>query len=240
MGSNASCSERTVLDALKLVKSIGLLNIFGGKGARINEQFLTQYGRLALGIPDPVSILKELEDRKIVRHVNYRDTYVLFEGTDLDLDHALFEAVNAVDPIASVVPELLRYFDFPYILAKDVSYQTGTPRFFAFQLTESPTNVLPEAVIDGFINLIFDEKLSLPYLLDYSVDNRPNIVFGWYPNARRIRELLFELRKIEHVIQSNQDDRVAVRELTALRHNQIAQLNISVMSSLYEGDDSLV
>lgn len=127
--------EERIFDALKLVKTIGLLNIFAPDGARISEDFLTSYAEVALGMADPKAVLKELEALKIVRHVRFKDSFVLFEGTDLNIEYALLEAAEQVDPINNVVPYLRKYFDFPLLFAKAASYKTGTPRFFEFLLT---------------------------------------------------------------------------------------------------------
>jgi hypothetical protein len=102
----------------KIIKTIGLLNIFAPSGAHINKEFLEIYGKLSLGIPNVREELKILESKKIIRYQEYSDSYILFEGTDVDIDLALNEAENFIDQGLDIVSELRDYFVFPFIPAK--------------------------------------------------------------------------------------------------------------------------
>ncbi|MCP4399143.1 MAG: hypothetical protein GY801_17815, partial [bacterium] len=81
------------------------------------------------------------EDFKIILYRAFKQKFILFEGTDLDFELALLSAGSSVDPVNDVVTPLKHYFDFPYISAKSVSYQQGTPRFFRFELSETPIDM---------------------------------------------------------------------------------------------------
>ena len=76
-----------LFDALKMVKIIGLLNIFAPDGARISHDFLTTYAEQALGMATPKTVLDELEALKIVRHVRFKDSFVLFEAIPSPIGH---------------------------------------------------------------------------------------------------------------------------------------------------------
>lgn len=232
--------EKRVVDALKLVKVIGLLNIFAPDGARINENFLIPYAELALGMSDVNTLLAELEARKIVRYVQFKATFVLFEGTDLNIELAILEAANSIDAIYNVVPYLRRYFDFPLLFAKAASYKWGTPRFFEFRLSEEPIHALPEGVTDGFVNLVFSDKVDLTTLQSISTDNNPATLYGLVRHSGRIKIILFEIEKINHVLNLHRDDRVAVKELEKLKTYQIEELNRYTLNSLYSNDKGVV
>ena len=111
--AEAELPER-VQDACSLVKIVGLLNIFAPQGARIDASFLRDYAALTLGMRDVDALLQELETRQILRFVRFRETFVLFDGTDLNIELALLEAGNKVEPIHDVTPRLRQYFTFPY------------------------------------------------------------------------------------------------------------------------------
>ena len=55
---------------------------------------------------------------------------------------------------------LKRYYQLPPVFAKSYSYLNGTPRLFEFKISEYPIADIPIDEIDGFINLIFNEKIS--------------------------------------------------------------------------------
>ncbi|TDO29230.1 hypothetical protein [Sediminibacterium goheungense] len=229
-----------VTDALKLVKTIGLLNIFATASARINRTFLADYGKYSLGIKQPAAIIAKLEGFKIIRYVKHSDKLILFEGTDLDIELAINEAGNLVERVVNTVHHLSKYFDFPYIPAKEVHYERGTPRLFAFCLTEEPWVQAPENEVDGIINLIFSDKVSEKDIRVVSESNREAILYGLYKNTDEIRNLLFEIEKIEKVRENNKEDRVALRELNGILQHQVKLLNHYVLANIYAGDQSSI
>ena len=123
---------------IKLLKIIGLLNIFASASARIDNNFLCDYSKFALGIKHPEIILKQLITFKIIRFINHTFKYILFEGTDVDIELEIDRAGNLVEKVTTVVNSLNEHFEFPFIQAKEVSYKKGTPRLFQFKLSENP------------------------------------------------------------------------------------------------------
>ena len=227
--------------ALKLVKSIGLLNIFAPTGSKINADFLSDYGAHALGCQDIDRVLARLETHKIIRYVGFKDSFVLFEGTDLNIDEEILNAGAKIDAVGNIVPYLQRYFEFPYLSAKAASYRTGTPRFFEYRLSEEPLAETPEGVIDGFINLIFTDTLTNDELLNIS--QRPEnhaTLYVHYRKFHRIRTILFEIEKVDFVMAEYPDDRVAQRQLKEIKDHEIEQLNKHVLDSLVANDGDIV
>ena len=232
--------ELDIEEAIALVKTIGLLNIFASENARIDKDFLIAYAQLCLGIDFPEEIIQELEHFKIILYRAFKQKFVLFEGTNLDFELALLDAGKYVNAVNDVVTPLKRYFEFPYPLAKAVSYQQGTPRFFRFELSETQNDMTPRGEIDGIINLIFSESISPEELQQHSAGQEEAIIYGLYRNTKQIRDMLFEIAKTEHVIAKNKDDRVAVEELTKLKTHQVEELNHYVLHHLHRGGDDIV
>jgi hypothetical protein len=227
-------------DARNLVKIIGLLNIFAPQGAKIGERFLCDYASLTMGMSEVGVVLQELETYKIIRFVRFKESFVLFEGTDLNIELALLEASSKVEPINDVTPLLRKHFVFPLVLVKAVSYQTGAQRFFGYHLSAQPVIAAQEEAIDGTINLIFSESINAKDLLTVSRNQPSPILYCWYRSTRQIRELLYEIEKTTHVIALNENDKVAVGELQKLRSHQIELLNQYVLESMYTVDGSVV
>ena len=220
-------------DIKKLIKTIGLLSLFSSKGAIIDKGFLETYSYISLGIKNPGKLIKELETNKIILFSKYNQRFKLTEGTDLNIELAIDAAGNLVQQASNVVDILVKYFDFPYILAKGAYYETGTPRFFEFTLSDEPQNIIPEGETDGFINLVFSESLTDTDLEIYS-KNIPNaILYGLYNNTTDIKRLLFEIEKVIKVIDDNKDDRVAVKELIAILDHNKNLLNHYILDNLY-------
>jgi len=149
-----------ISDYAKILKTIGLLNITAAAGSDLGKEFLVRYSTTCLGIENADKLIENLENRKIILYRTYNKRFMLFEGTDLDISSALIEAGNKVSEISDVSTLLNRYYQLPPVMAKSYSYLNGTPRLFEFKISEYPISETPLEEIDGFINLIFNEKLS--------------------------------------------------------------------------------
>lgn len=227
--------------AANLLKVIGLLNIFATNAARLDPRFYSNYAKYALGIRNPDEILRLLDKKKIIRYVNHSLRYILFEGTDLDIELAIDDAGRLVEKVTNVVNHLNQYFEFPFISARSVYYEKGTPRFFQFKLTEEPIKLIPEGEVDGFINLVFsDDAKALKKVEECSAHFEEAILYGYYRNTAEIRSLLFEIQKIKKVIENNPDDKVALNLLKEELGIKIKLLNHYVLDNLYADNGSIV
>jgi len=232
--------DQNYKDAQKLVKVIGLLSIFISESAIVNQNLLNNYCKLSLGINDASSFLKQLENKKIVRYINFKDRFVLFEGTDLDIELSLMEASEKIDPINDVVSSLKKCFDFPYIPAKSVHFNFGTPRFFEFVISNNPVAINPIGEIDGIINLVFSEVIKdKKNITEYSKNN-PAILYGIYQNTEKIKEILNEIEKVNYVLNHIADDRIAERELKNILTYHIHELNDLVINDLYTHNKNII
>ncbi len=230
--SEASFDNKNI-EYSKIIKTIGLLNINAQAGAILDKSFLVNYSEKVLGIPNASSLIEELEKRKIILYRNYNTRFVLFEGTDLDIQTALIEAGGKLDDVTDVVTLLNKYYQLPPIVAKKVMYETGTPRLFEYKITSHPINDIPTGEIDGFINLIFNDKIRASEIKQHSLDNKEAVLYCYYKNSKSIKDLLFEIEKTKKVITENEDDKVAVRELNNIVLHQQNLLTHKILNNFY-------
>ncbi|MCF8427837.1 MAG: hypothetical protein K9H61_06805 [Bacteroidia bacterium] len=223
--------DRNTSDYFKIVKAIGLLNIFAQTGANLDKSYLITYASKCLLVKNPDEIIDELEKRKIIFYRTYHKRFVLFEGTELDIQLALVEAGRKVDDVTDVVTLLNKYYQLPPIVAKKVMYETGTPRLFEYRISSQPIKEIPEGEIDGFINLIFNEKEILKDVKSVSAQNEEAVIYCYYKNSKSIKELLFEIEKTKKVINENEDDKVAVRELANIILHQQNLLTHKILNN---------
>jgi len=225
-------------DCIKLIKTVGLLNIFASNSSNLGQQFVLQYAGICLGIDSPDQILKTLIDKKILLYRNYQKRFIINEGTDVDIEWELLQAGDQVGEIEDVVSILKKYFSFPAVFAKEYYYQTGTPRIFEFVISRYPlTDLAFSGDTDGYVNLVFDEKLDIKKVEEVSSQQPYRaILYGVFKNAATIRELLKEIEKTKKTIENvATEDRVAQRELASILRHQEMLLNHYIMSSLYGG-----
>ncbi len=222
-----------------VLKTIGVLHIFASKGAKIDDDFLINYlfnKHSKEMISEMISVLVK---HKLIRFSKYNSSYQLFEGTDLDIEAALFKAENQVSDIIDLVPKLESYFEFPITTAKANSYKTGTPRLFEYVLSENPISIKPEGEIDGFINLIFNSKLSVKKISEITKNQENAIIYAFFKNSDKIANALFEIEKTNQVLRNieGDGDRVAIRELQSILKSNTNLLNHYVIDSLYNSND---
>lgn len=228
--------EHLLGDCLKLIKTVGLLNIFSSKGSNLDGDFLLQYSNIVLGIDDPGQTLKALTDKKIIFYRNYQNRFIIIEGTDVDIEWELLQAGDQVGEIEDVVSLLNRHFSFPAVFAKEYYYQTGTPRIFEFVISKQPsTDLTPTADTDGYINLVFNEKIGVEKVVEVSKKHPDKaILYGVFKNALVIRDLLKEIEKTKKTIENvPSEDRIAQRELENILLHQESLLNHYIMNSLH-------
>ena len=225
--------EENQIVAIQIVKSIGLLSIFSGQGSKLNDALLCAY--LSFSPEMVAKSLSRLTSQKIIRFNKFNNSYKLFDGTDLDIEHALIQAENQIEPSIDILAKLKSHFQLPIITAKSISYKTGTPRLFEFVLSEKLFVKEPIGEIDGFINLIFGNKADLESLVRQSNGNENATLYGFFKNSEKILETLVEIQKLEKVLKDmrDQNDRVAIKELQSIEQSQKKLLNHYVIDSLY-------
>jgi hypothetical protein len=226
-------------DISKMIKTIGLLNTFTSNGAKVNEKFLLVYGKHALGLKNVKGILESLVDHKLIRYLNYRDSYFLFEGTDIDIDKKLIEAESKIVFNVNVSALVEEHINLPVLLAKGAFFKYGIPRFFKFEISDEPISLKPKNEIDGYINLIFNDVISYKELLTISQNCNDAILYGRITNLERIRSNLFEIEKAKEVLKEIENDSVAKRECSKIISYHEKELFDILTESLFESKSNV-
>jgi hypothetical protein len=223
-----------------IIKVIGLLNISASSGAVIDKVFLSNYLKLCVEIKTPELFIEELEKKRIILYRNYSKRYILFEGTDLDIQTALIEAANKVSDVTDISTLINKYYQLPPIIAKEISYLNGTPRLFEYKISEYPISDVPSGEIDGFVNLIFNDKIKVEEIVEDSSKASEAILFCYYKNSKLIKNLLFEIEKTRKVIEENEGDKVAVRELNNIVTHQQNLLNHKILNNFNSNNKEVI
>lgn len=228
--------EEQMLQAVNIIKAIGLLNLFGKAGFKLSTDELSEYALWAMNIPNAKEIIHRLENKKIVRYAAYKERLTLFEGTDVDLEAEIREAGLLVSRPVAFVDELNVFFNKRISPVKAHYYQNGTPRFFDYKLVEEPLDIVPVGDTDGYIELIFSTKKdALKQIKAFSAKSKYALIFAYFVNTEEIIEHLYNIKKyiylLERVLDKN--DRVAVSEIQKLKEYEEALLNKAVSDNLF-------
>lgn len=230
-----------LVSACKIIKTIGLLNIFAKSGSKLDKDFLKAYSELALRIENFEEILNKLIQFKIIRFATYKSQFVLFEGTDLDIEVELIEADASLRKGVDFINKLREYFQFNYIQAKAVSYEKGTPRFFEYIISDTIFSNTPTEEIDGYVNLLFSDTLTMQDLIEHSQKEENAIIYALYSNSDQIQNILFEIDKYQYVLdyKTDKEDFVAKKELEREKSHLITELKNLVISSLFSPESKV-
>ncbi len=228
-------------DAIKLVKTIGMINLFGNAGVSFTKKDLSLYAKNALGIISPEGVIDLLAQHKIIRYAEYKSQYVLFEGTDVNIESELLKASGIVPRSKDVVDKLLENFSLPVEFANAAYYRKGTPRYFEYVISDYPINKQPQNEIDGYINLVFNESLTLEKLKQETSIVEEAILYAYFKRTDKVIDHIWMLDKLAYV-QNIVDsaDKVAHRELKALMNHERSLLNASVLDTLFRYSQDVV
>jgi len=213
-----------------LVKIIGLITLFGHKGAHLESDFLIAYLGYQYEKKSIQNTIEELERIKVIRFNRYSRSYKIFEGTDLDFENEFLRVSQEIDNELDIIGKLSEYFTFPVVNAKSISYKKGTPRFFEYLISKTPMNEEVEGQIDGVINLIFGSTKEK--IIEISSENNHS-VYAQFLNVEDIRNSIFEIEKTQRVLAQNKEDKVAVKELQNILRSQKSLLNHQVIDALF-------
>ena len=219
---------------LDLIKTLGLLQLFASKAAKVDDVFLIQYFSGTHDAEDLKQALSNLEKKSIIRFAKYNNSYKIIEGTDLDFDLELIRAEESIDRTFDLASALREHFEFPVIQAKEVSYKTGTPRLFGFEITDFPLEgVQTKPGLDGVINLIFNSDLKIKEVNELSAQYDGAQLYGFFTNSKSIQDYLFEILKTKKALADNQEDHVAKQEFEKIVASHERLLSHEVLGSLY-------
>lgn len=236
----SSMPYETIEDCRKLIKSIGIVNIFF-KGIVLDDKFLITYGKHALGISNPKDILNILENLKVIRFAKYKSQYILFEGTNLDIEQELYKAASVVPIPQLTAEEILPYFKPTVEIANAVYYRTGTPRYFEYKVVNEPTIIEPTGNIDGYIYLIFplsDIEREVEVMASHISSGAS--LYGYFHDTQNIVKHLYEIKKLQYVIENVAfDDRVALSELNNQKNYEKQILNESINKALIKNEGGI-
>lgn len=211
-----------IIDSIKIIKTIGLLNIFSSSTTKVGEAFISTYAIHALGISDSREILRILKHDNIIRFANYKNKYILFEGSDFDIEQALREAEKALPQTTKYVSLLQAEVKLPLELANAHFYKTGSPRCYEYVISEEPldTDYLSNLIYketDGIINIVLSplgKRKAIESTIK-SVKGAPYLYCLYY-NVEEVVKHAREIEKINWILKSGKlenTDKVARDEL---------------------------
>jgi len=225
-----------------LVKTICLANIFAKTGSLLDKETLSKYIHYTSEFNyDAVKLaIEKLERAGAVRFYKHSNKINFLEGTDIDIEQELADVSKEINHDFSVKDAITDLVQFPVILVKRHSYEKGTPRFFEFRiLTDLTFSHQAEGALDGYINLIFDSKVTEANLKTLSKNSGSNL-FVLYKNSKAIHTEIFTINKLQFLIKKHEEDINAKRLLVQELKFHIQELEKLVLDNLFSDENQNV
>ena len=236
--------SKQMIDAIKMVKAIGLLNLFGNASFTMSLLDMEAYATMALDVEFASTILHELIRQKIVRYAEYKKRLILFEGTDINIEEEITNAGLVVPKPINFVDDLRLYFNNRVSPVKAYYYHRGTPRYFEYQLLSEPQDIIPVGDVDGFVQMIFaNNDKEYEKLVEFSKNCEHAIIFAFFNNTDELVEHLYNIQKYRYIIEKvlvDKSDRVALKEVIQLMEYEKTLLNKTLSESLYSYSEDVV
>ena len=125
---------------VRLIKTIGLLGIVSEPipNLKASEQLLryTLEDNTKTFATEFAKALGTLKNHSIVTYRRYNDTFMLWEGSDIDIEVKLREAETQVDRKIALATNLSRYTSVRPLVARQHLFETGTLRYFIIRYTD--------------------------------------------------------------------------------------------------------
>ena len=223
-----------VYGCLSIVKTIGLLGLFC-RNIKIDNNLLKTYSETSLGINNADEYIDKLKSLKIIRYATYKQQYILFEGTDIDIENELYKASNRIAKPNVSIENIEPYIHQKAILALSSYYRTGTPRYFEYKISNTPINIEPQGDTDGYINLIFPLGEILDDIIQVSHSHNNAILYAYFKNTDNIIKHLHEIKKLRYIKDNIAiDDNVAQKEINNLLQFEEQQLNAIINDNMFD------
>lgn len=233
-----------MLDAIKMVKAVGLLNLFGNAGFTMTQSDMADYASMALGVEFANTILQKLIRLKIIRYAEYKKRLILFEGTDINIEEEITNASLVVPKPVNFVDDLRIYFNNRISPVRAYYYHRGTPRYFEYQILSYPQDITPIGDVDGYVQMIFattDEQYK--QMFEFSKNCEHAIILAVFTNTNELVEHIHNIQKYRYIVEKvlvDKSDRVALKEIVQLIEYEKTLLNKALSGNLFSYSDNVV
>lgn len=235
----------------RLIKAIGMLGLFGEAAGLASSEAVLAASVYATS-KDVRAALDRLHKASIIIYRRFKDSFQLFEGSDIDIDALIHQAQARLDPMSPFVERLSRVARPSPIVARKHLFDTGTLRYFDVRYADGVPTVIPEDDVrsggDGAIVVAFartrvevdeaNKQLVQPMAWVAHTAATPPVVVVVPTDPDVVRDLAFEMAAIEDVQASTPgilDDEIARRELLGRKLDVEVRLR-GALSRLLSGE----
>jgi hypothetical protein len=202
---------------------------------------LTTYAKIALLIENPEKVIEALDSKKIIRYAKYKSQYILFDGTDINIEQEMAKASMVVPKPTASIDELNEFIEQKVTFVVSEYYKKGTPRYFVYISSNEPDDSTIQGEIDGYVNMVFPlDKDTTKRVIEKSKNDKKARVYAVFNNTDEIVKHLYEIKKMQYLLKKVVvEDRVAKREILNQEDFEKKLLNAAINSSLIADNNNV-
>lgn len=221
-------------NAVKLLKTIGVLNLISMSGNLRASKSMLQY---AVGT-SPIDAIQELEDKSLITYRPHADEYRIWRGTDVDIQ-AMIEILSRHHSKASLADMLTVVLPREPTLASRHGIKTGTMRMFEqrFVASDKRTVDVSNQDYDGVVIYMTEHKGALPKI---AVGSRPVVLVRPSGNLDKIRGVVLETLAMKGMLETDakvKNDWVARRELLERVDHNVSMIEAKIDQAYKKGSE---
>lgn len=212
---------------IEILKTIGLLNWLGEVSSLHATELLLSSALVSdqFTYSDIRHALAKLKKRSVVVFRQHNRTYAIWQGSDVDLDERMDQAIRQISSSFSLAEAVQRYLPPRPLVARRHSFQTGTLRYFEVRYIDqsllAQVNLESKTGASGLVLLcLAGNSTEITEFSDWAkqsqFENNTGVLIGITKRTSRLSELLHDLRCyrwIEENTPELRDDKVAQKEL---------------------------
>ena len=209
----------------RLIKTIGLLSILGEQTRVPASKEVLRFALADDKIPEAAvdEAIAELEASTLITYRRFKDSYRLYEGSDIDVDARLREARSHFSLGTDAIRLAGRLDANPPVVARRHSYETGTLRYLEVRCCRPnaiEAEVLASRRADGLLLLCLasytTEVASAERALHHLLPEHPDVIVGLNIESDALHEAAVAVESLLWVQDETPElskDRVAAREV---------------------------
>jgi hypothetical protein len=135
--------EDLLPEQVELLKTIGVLGALGDFCHLSAQETMISLSTVDNGKPSKgiYEGLKHLQERSIITHRRYNNTYRIWEGSDVDIEERVSEGERKIRGSISLAESIKRYLEPRPLVARRHSFEVGAPRYFSVEYIDDASAI---------------------------------------------------------------------------------------------------
>ncbi|WP_029521627.1 hypothetical protein, partial [Persephonella sp. IF05-L8] len=228
--------ENPTLPEIDVLKTIGILNLIGSYGTIKSSKEFIEYALYPKYTSKETNItLKILEDKKIITYRSYNNQYVLWSGSDINIEDEVAKAKKYIH-LENIQTYLNKFYKLTPIIAKKFYHQSGNLKIFLREFLEDIKSIKLNEYTDGKVIYLLPKNVDDIKNLEREIKKikKEELIFVVPKELPQLLNLIKELEAHYEVLQKINEikDKIAKKEIE-IRINQLSDILLKEIENVF-------